>query len=192
MRVLGIYGSPRKKGNTDILLDTVLAAASEAGAETGAVYARKLKIAGCVGCGGCDTTGVCVVKDDMREVYDKLEWAGAVVLSAPIYFYNVPAQAKALIDRSQAMWAKRLLAGKTPGKGHSRGKGYLVAAGATKGKNLFVGTELTARYFYDALDLKYSGGLFYWRVDKAGEIREHPDALKEAAELGRRAAGAED
>ena len=57
--------------------------------------------------------------------------------------------------------------------------------GATKGDNLFEGAELTAKYFYDALDMSYEGGLFYKKIDDKGAIKDHPDALDKAYELGR-------
>ena len=67
MKALGIYGSPRKKGNTDQLLDSALEGANASGAEILRVYVRDLNISGCLECGGCDETGVCVVKDDMED-----------------------------------------------------------------------------------------------------------------------------
>ena len=105
MKVLGIYGSPRKGGNTDQLLDKTLEVAQGAGADTSEIYARRLKISGCLECGGCDKTGECVVNDDMQTVYPLLEKSNVIILAAPIFFYGVPAQAKALIDRSQASWS---------------------------------------------------------------------------------------
>jgi multimeric flavodoxin WrbA len=189
MKVLGIYGSPRKGGNSDLLLDRALAGAKAAGAEVMRVYARDLKISGCLECGGCDDTGTCVVPDDMEKVYPLLEEADIIFLSSPIFFYSVTAQAKALIDRSQAMWSKRLL-GKAPEKlrSYESGKGYLIAVGATKGANLFQGAELTARYFFDALDMRYEGGLFFSKIEAKGEIANHPDAMEQAFSLGKRAA----
>ena len=65
-KVLGIYGSPRKRGNTDQLLDSALEGARSAGGETRSIYARDLEMSGCLECGGCDKTGICVVKDDMQ------------------------------------------------------------------------------------------------------------------------------
>jgi multimeric flavodoxin WrbA len=185
MKVLGIYGSPRNGGNSDLLLDQALEGARQAGAETNAVYVRKLKLSGCLECGGCDKAGACVVEDDMTQIYPLLEAAQAIILSVPIFFYNVPAQAKALIDRTQACWAKRLLT-----KGRQRGtfdggRGYLIAVGATKGQNLFQGVELTAKYFYDAMDMSYEGGLMYRGIEAKGSISDHPEALKEALGLGR-------
>jgi multimeric flavodoxin WrbA len=185
MKVLGIYGSPRKGGNSDLLLDQALEGARQSGAEVKAVYARKLKLSGCLECGGCDETGVCVVDDDMGQIYPLMEEAQAIILSTPIFFYNVPAQAKALIDRGQACWAKRLLKkGKERGK-YEGGRGYLIALGATKGQNLFQGVELTAKYFYDAMDMSYEGGLMHRGIEGKGSVNEHPEVLKEAFELGR-------
>ena len=106
LRVLGIYGSPRRGGNTDQLLDRALEGAQSAGAEVTRVYARDLKMCGCLECGGCDETGKCVVEDDMQSVYPLLQEADVIFLASPIFFYGLTAQAKALIDRSQANWAK--------------------------------------------------------------------------------------
>ena len=79
MKVLGIYGSPRKGGNTDQLLDKALEGARSTGAEIATVYARKLEMSGCIECGGCDKTGKCVVKDDMQTVYPILEEADVII-----------------------------------------------------------------------------------------------------------------
>ena len=98
MNVLGIYGSPRKKGNTDQLLDRALEGAQSAGAQISKIYARDLNISGCIECGGCDKTGKCVVEDDMQSVYPLLEQADVVFLASPIFFYGVTAQAKLLIE----------------------------------------------------------------------------------------------
>ena len=193
MKVLGIYGSPRKKGNSDLLLDKVLEGAQSAGAEVSTVYCRELKMCGCIECGGCDKTGQCVVEDDMIDVYQLLDDADIVFLASPIFFYNVTAQAKALIDRSQAMWNRRRLR-KTAEqlRTHDSGVGYLVALGATKGKNLFVGAELCAKYFYDALDMKYGGGLLVRTAEHKGAVADEPELLKRGFEFGKKAALGED
>jgi multimeric flavodoxin WrbA len=188
VKVLGIYGSPRKGGNTDLLLDRVLEGARVASAHVRTLYARDLKIGGCLECGGCDDTGECIVPDEMEKVYPLLEEARIIFLAAPVFFYNVPAQLKALIDRTQALWSKRRLE-QSPRKSkiHDRGKGYLIAVGATKGANLFQGCELTARYFFDALGMSYEGGLFFGKVEAKGEIVNHPDAIFQAVAFGKNA-----
>jgi multimeric flavodoxin WrbA len=188
VKALGIYGSPRKGGNTDQLLDKALEGAQSAGAEISRVYARDLNMSGCIECGGCDETGKCVVEDDMQSVYPLLDEADVIFLASPIFFYGVTAQAKAFVDRSQANWAKRMLA-QTPSerKSHDSGRGYLIAVGATRGENLFEGAILTAKYFYDALDMSYEGGIFFRSLEKKTAVKEHPETLQEAFNLGRKA-----
>jgi len=184
MKVLGIYGSPRKNGNSAILLDKALEGAESAGAEITKIYARDPKMVGCLECGGCDKTGKCVVKDDMQEIYPLLESADAIILASPIFFYSVSAQVKAIIDRCQALWRKRMLTKtKEQRKTYDSGKGYLIAVAATSGEKIFDSTTLVAKYFYDALDMSYEGGLFVRKVDKKGAIMEHPEFLKEAYKL---------
>ncbi|MFC1822488.1 flavodoxin family protein [Thermodesulfobacteriota bacterium] len=189
MKVLGIYGSPREGGNSDQLLDRALEGARTAGAETLTVYARDLVMCGCIECGGCDKTGKCVVDDDMQSVYPLFEQANVVILASPIFFYGVTAQAKAVIDRSQASWCKRLIE-KTPEERHlySSGRGYLIAVGATRGKNLFEPSQMTARYFFDALDMSYEGGIFFRSLEKETAVGEQPETLQEAFNLGLKAA----
>ena len=102
-----------------------------------------------------------------------------------MFFYGLSSQAKTLIDRCQCKWCAGVLREKAGEKRlRDAGKGYLIAVGATKGKNLFVGIEWTAKYFYDALDMSYEGGLFIRGVDRKAEILEHPEHLEEAFELG--------
>jgi multimeric flavodoxin WrbA len=185
MKVLGIYGSPRKGGNSDLLLDEALRGAADQGAEVSSIRCCDLDISGCLECGGCDNTGECIVQDDMQSVYPKILEADIMILASPMFFYGITAQAKALIDRCQAMWCRRML-NKKPEEMriYSSGKGYLIAVGATKGGNLFEGANLTAKYFYDALDMSYEGGVFIKQVEKKAQIKEKPEALKEAYDLG--------
>jgi multimeric flavodoxin WrbA len=186
MKVLAIYGSPRKGGNTDLLLDETVKGAQSAGAEVATVRCCDLKMEGCIECGSCDGTGECVVEDDMQIVYPRLLEADAIVLASPMFFYGITAQAKALIDRCQALWCRRLLDKSPEGKRSlDRGKGYLISVGATKGQNLFVGAELVAKYFYDALGMTYEGGVLVRSVEAKGDILKHPEVMKQAFDLGR-------
>jgi multimeric flavodoxin WrbA len=188
MKVLGIYGSARKGGNSDQLLDKALEGARSSGAETLSVYARDLKMSGCLACNGCEKTGKCIVKDDMQSVYPLFEWADIIFLASPIYFYGLSGQVKLIIDRAQAMWNKRFLEKDAEArKRYDSGKGYLIAVGATRGKTLFDGSQLTARYFFDALDMSYEGGIFFRSLDKKTAVNETPETLQEAYNLGRKA-----
>ncbi|MEW6348845.1 MAG: flavodoxin family protein [Thermodesulfobacteriota bacterium] len=193
MKVLGIYCSPRKGGNSDILLNEALRGAQSVGAEMidpVRCCDPSVKINGCLECGGCDKTGTCVVDDDMQLIYPRLLAADIIILATPIFFYGVPSQGKALIDRCQALWSKRMLE-KTPEqrRRYDSGRGYMIAVGATKGANLFVGMELTAKYFYDALDMSYEGGVLVKQIESKGDIAKYPEYLEKAFELGRGATG---
>ncbi len=185
--VLGIYASPRKGGNSDMLLDVILEGARQGGAHIRRLYARELNVAGCLECGGCNKTGCCVVHDDMDRVYPLLEGAEVIVLASPIFFYALTAQVKAVVDRAQALWSKRMLTKSAEQrKRYDGGQGYLVAAGATRGKNLFEGVRLEAKYFFDALDMSFEGGLFYRGLEKRGDVAQRSDLLEEARAFGRR------
>lgn len=187
MLVLGIYGSPRRKGNTDLMLDAFLAGAAADGAEIQRLYVRDLDIRGCLGCGHCDKAGFCIQQDAMVQVYPLLEQATHIVVAAPIYFYGVPGQLKLLVDRSQALFMKKLLAAEQgqPVAASPVRKGFLLSAGATRGKRIFECAILTMRYFYDALAMSYAGELCFRKVEERGAIKAHPSALEECRRAGR-------
>src|SRR3989338_3003385 len=89
MKVLALSGSPRKKGNTETLLHAVLKGVEAAGGEVELFRLYDLRIQPCIGCGGCDKTGECVLEDDMQELYPKILAAQRVILASPIYFYGI-------------------------------------------------------------------------------------------------------
>ena len=102
--VLILMGSPRKKGNTSILCDEFARGAADAGNSVERIDVVGKHIAGCLGCNGCQRNGgSCVQKDDMTEIYEKLQGADVVVLASPIYYYTWTSQLKAVLDRTYAM-----------------------------------------------------------------------------------------
>ncbi len=99
MKVLGVLGSPRIKGNSDILLDQALSGARESGAEVEKITLVRKKISGCMDCKQCIETGSCVIDDDMQEIHGKILQADAIIHSVPVYFFSMTAQMKAYLDR---------------------------------------------------------------------------------------------
>lgn len=187
MKVLGIYASPRSASNSDILLDRALEGARSVGAEVEGIYVRDLDINACAECGGCDRTGECVVGDEMQGVYPKLLDADAIIISSPVFFYGPPSQVKALIDRCQALWNRRILAKKGEAlKRYDGGRGFLIAVGATKGEKLFDAIKLIVKYFFDALDMSFEDGLYFKGIEARGEAANHPEALEQAFEFGKK------
>jgi len=99
MKILGILGSPRDKGNTALLLEAVLKGAQAAGAETELIGLAGRDLQFCVACGRCYATGACIHEDDVEMLKAKLAEADGIVLGSPNYMRSVTAQLKTLMDR---------------------------------------------------------------------------------------------
>ena len=175
---MGIVGSARKEGNTEILVKEALEAARQAGAETELVLVADKDIAPCDGCGACVENGICKIKDDMQEIYQKLEQADGVIFGTPVYFANVSAQTKAIMDRTYAFLRVRKLRGK-------------VAAAIVAARRVGAGQTLTLlyTYFMSQRMIVAGGGIGYGR--KKGDVRQgvggtqDVSALDEAKAVGR-------
>jgi len=184
LKVLGIMGSPRIKSNTDLLLGEALKGAQSKQAEVEKIVVDELKISPCREYYGCLEDGNCVIRDDMDDIYPKLLEVDGIIVASPIFFYGLAAQLKALIDRCQALWVRRYIL--KHNLSDSVRKGVFIAVGATRGEQLFDGSILTVKYFFKAIGVDYVGELLVRGVDKKGEIKEHPTALSDAFELGKR------
>ena len=185
MLVLGLQGSPRKKGNTNFLLQTYMKAAENLGARTLTIDVTRKNIIPCKEFVVCEKKGFCPIDDDVRdEIYPLLRQAEVVVIATPIFFYNMTAQLKAVIDRCQTFWARKYkLKLKDPGAGMRRG--FLLSVGATRGKNLFEGLNLTTQYFFDAIGAEFEGSLTYRGIEGPKDMAGHPtvqDDVKRAVQ----------
>jgi len=187
VRVLGIAGSPRRGGNTDILLAEVMKGAASRGAEVKTIILSRLKIAPCQHCDGCLETGRCKVKDDMQMVYDELVMAGRIVLASPVHFMGVTAQTKAMIDRCQALWVRKYKLKLPPlGDRQVERKGLFISVGGTKQANLFEPALATVKSLFKVLDIAYAGELLFPGVDEKGAIAKNPEALRQAFLAGQK------
>lgn len=187
MKVLGIMGSPRIGGNTDLLLDKALDGAQSQGAGVEKIMVSKLDINPCLECYGCLEKGHCVQHDDMDDIYTKLLEFDAIIVASPMFFYGIPSQLKALIDRCQALWVRKYVLKQKPSD--SMRKGIFIGVGATKGEKLFDGAKMVMNYFFETINVDYADELLVRGVDQSGEIEGHPTALSDAFELGERLAG---
>lgn len=116
MKIIGFMGSPRKNGNTDILLQEVMKAAEELGAKTKIIHVNDLNMKGCQSCFACKKHGSCVQKDDMKPLYDDIAAADAVVFASPVYMWGMTAQTKLVIDRLFAYLSQDLTSNMPKGK----------------------------------------------------------------------------
>ncbi len=187
MKVLGIAGSPRRSGNTELLLDRALEGARSTGAEVEKIVLNLMKIRGCQHCDGCLKTGMCVIKDDMQKIYPKLKEADHLILASPVFFMGLTSQAKAMIDRCQCLWvAKYILKLPEATSKERKRKGLFISVGGMNRPNLFTGNIATVKAIFATLNVAYREELLFPGIDEKGEILNHPPALQQAYEAGRR------
>ena len=186
VKILGIAGSPRAGGNTSLLLEEALRGAREAGASVSKIIVCNREINPCRGCGDCAKTGICSVEDSMGKIYAQTVQAHGIVLAAPIYFNSVNAQAKALIDRHQCLWARKVLLGEeiTDPETRQARRGLFLSTAGADDPRVFDGALKVMDLFFSLLDIKYYERLLFFRMEGKGAIREHPTALRNARAAG--------
>lgn len=185
-KITAIYGSPRRKGNTSVLLKRAVQGATDAGAEVDEIVLRDLKMSPCLEIYGCKKDGQCVIKDDFQDVRNRLLSSDGIMLASPIFFYTVSAHTKILMDRCQSLWVKKYWIEKTPfNQWKPKRKGLFISVGATKGKKLFAGCLLTVKYFFDVLDTELWRSLLFRNLEFEKDVLAFPDYLQQAYEAGR-------
>ncbi|RJP30397.1 MAG: flavodoxin family protein [Actinobacteria bacterium] len=185
--LLALYTSPRRKGNTALLLDALVAGAGEAAYGAESFYTAEMDIRPCRACNHCFKEGACIQQDDMQIIYPHLSKAGAVAMAAPIFSMNICAQAKALIDRCQRQWSIRYVLEKSPvepGFAAER-KGFFISCCGRDKPDTFTCTRPTLAYFFHIIQVKNWETLAFAGVDEAGDILAVEGAVGRARELGR-------
>ena len=184
MKVLGIAGSPRRGGNTDLLLAELLKGAESKGAEVKTIVLNKLNITPCQHCDACLEAGNCRIQDDMQPIYNELEQADRIILASPVQFMGVTAPLKAMLDRCQCLWVRKYLLKIPPLGEDKKRKGFFISVGGTKLKNLFQPSLVIVKTWFRILDIEYAGDLLFRGIDEKGAIKNHPDALQQAFQAG--------
>jgi len=185
LKVLAIAGSPRRGGNTDLLLQEVIAGAESGGAEVKRIVLSELSIAPCRHCDRCLEAGCCAVDDDMQWIYNDLRVADRLVIASPIFFMGLTAQTKAMIDRCQALWViKHVLKLPVASNGGQERRGLFISVGGTRGPKLFEPALATIKIWFKTLDVIYAGDLLFRAIDERGAIAQHPTALRDAFTAG--------
>lgn len=184
MKNLFILGSPRKNGNSATMSKTVAEGILESSGNTFEyIYLNDLKIQPCQGCGGCNKTGECILKDDMQELYQKTRSADRLFLVSPNYFYSVTAQLKCYIDRCQAQWARKYLIDHRKTNDPHR-TGYLLSCAATSGEKLFDGPILIVKCLCDTLNIQFGSPLLLRDMEHINTLRKMPDKLAYCRNFG--------
>jgi multimeric flavodoxin WrbA len=184
--IVAVYGSPRRQGNTAVLLKRSVQGARDAGAVVDEIVLRDLKMSPCLEIYGCLKDGRCVIQDDFQGIYDKLLAADGMMLASPIFFYAVSAHTKILMDRCQSLWVKKYWIEKVQvDRWVPKRKGFFISVGATGGKRLFEGALLSVQYFFDVLDMTLWKSLLYRGIDFKGDVLKRPECLDEAYNTGK-------
>ena len=186
MNVIAFLGSPRKDGNTELLLLETIRGIEESGLKVRLFNLNLMNISPCQNCGGCDDTGMCIVEDDMSQIYDAIRSADRIILASPIFFFGISAQAKSMIDRCQAFWCEKYLLKKTIPAGKFGRKGLLILVGGMKKEIGVQCAEATAKAFFRTISVPEHKTFSFLGVDVKGAILQHPTAIQKAYEAGQR------
>ena len=173
VKILGISGSPRKSGNSEILLRRALDGARELGADVELLRVADKQINACNGCEACRDTGKCPIDDDMQAIYGKLLEANGIIFATPVYFWGMTGQLKSFIDRTYALAFPEI---------RLRGKvgGVIVVAGRTA-----VTLTSVPLYLYFSANHMLAGDYVHGFADQKGGIKKDKHAMKAALELGK-------
>lgn len=178
-KVLIISASARRGGNSDVLCDQFAQGAKEAGHDVEKVFLADKTVNYCKGCYACShTKGVCVHKDDMTELLEQMIRADVLVLATPVYFYNMNAQLKTVIDRTVAREKEIRELVSTKEK-----EAYLIAAAAEGEMSVFDGTRMAFHGFIDYYHIREAGLILAMNVFGKGDINKSP-VMAEAYQAG--------
>jgi multimeric flavodoxin WrbA len=178
--LIGVTGSPRKNGNTHVLVSRVLQAAAEQGAATDSAFLADMTIRECDGCHACWKTQQCVKADDMIGLYGRLAESRVWILGTPIYWYGPTAIMKAFIDRMVYFNCPQTRA-KVRGK-----TAALVIPFEEESEEMAASTVQFFEKCLAWLEIKLAGTLLVPGVTEKGEVLRLPERMRQAEELGRR------
>lgn len=179
--LLAMYGSPRRGGNTDTMMEYFLEGAARQAGGLERAYLRDLCFSSCTECGSCAETGRCVIQDDMQHLYGKLLSCRRLVFALPVFFLGPPAVSKAFIDRAQALWVRKNVLGMRTGGNR---KGFLLSAGGFKSEKVFSCNRRIVRAFYNACGVTYHGEYLLPGKDEHGAVERTAGLREELRELG--------
>ena len=177
MKVIGISGSPRKKGNTELLTDHTLTAIAEEGVDTELITLAGLNILPCNACMVCSKDERCPIQDDLFPIYLKMKDADGIILASPVYFGSATAIVKAFMERAG------FIAHKNGGTFSGKVGGPLVVA-RRAGHN-FTFAQLTL--WFQILGMVVPGST-YWNIAfgrEKGEVQNDDEGMTTAWNFGK-------
>ncbi len=184
VKILALFGSPRKKGNSTLLANHIILGAESQGATVESIRLNGLNIKPCQGCYMCQEEGSkgCAVDDDMQDIYSKIIEAGALIIASPVYWFTMSAQTKIFMDRCMAMYNENHEESQLYGKN--------IAIAMTYGdKDAFCSGCINALRTFQDVD-NYVGayivGMVYGSAEEPGEVAANTELIQDAEALGKK------
>lgn len=185
MNVAAFLGSPRKNGNTELLLRETIKGIESSGVPVQIFNLNLMNISPCRDCDECAQTGICTIDDEMAQIYEAIRNADRIILASPVFFYGVSAQTKIMIDRCQAFWCEKYLLKKPIPQRKFGRKGLLLLVAGQKKDTGIDCSEECAKAFFRTISIPEHKTLSYAGIESKGAILNHPTAMKEAFKAGR-------
>ncbi len=188
IKVLAFAGSPRRGGNSETLLDWVLdAMRKEPDVEIEKVPLDEANVNPCRGCNACEVLNMCVQRDGMDVLHDKIISCHVLILAAPIFCMGINSQSKALVDRFQVFRSRKYVLKLPVVADELKGKrqGIFLSTAGQKWDYVFDGAIPTVKCFFHVIeirdkDIRY---LMVNGVDEKGAILTHPTAKSDAEKM---------
>ena len=185
MKVLSINGSRRKNGNTECLIQSILAPATKAGAQIESISLGDYDIGACTGCEGCCSSWECIIKDDFAQVVEKIDEADGIVLASPTYWYSVTSDMKRFIDRCYSLIQFPVNRKEWIGKYQGTGKACVTAAICEQSEESALGNTLSLLTdFSKDIGMEVTDSVKALGFFEAGSIKADHNLLQKAELAG--------
>lgn len=184
--LIAISSSPRRGGNSELALISFCRAAEESNLSVEMIRLQELKLEPCRGCEHCAADGICIIKDGMQPLYNKVAAARGLVLATPVYFGSLSAQLKIFMDRFQCWWQAKYRLKKPYVQLDQNKRGFVICTGALHRQDFSDNVEAVGKVFFHSINYHFGGFLCLQGLDSKGEISGNSAALEKASAAGRK------
>ena len=185
-KIIGVLGSPLAEGNTAILLDRALQGAKDAGCEIEKIVVANLDFQACNEMMFCQEHDTCIMDDDMQQQYQKFKEMDGLILATPVMTMGIPGKLKSFMDRFQVFFMAKYVR-KTPffnKEQRENRNGLFICISGMKIPEVFVGTKLSTKAFFDIIDCTYKDELLINDMDTIKDIKTRSELLDAAYKKG--------
>jgi hypothetical protein len=185
-KIIGLLGSPLSEGNTAKLLDQALKGAEDAGCQVEKIVVTNLDFEACTEMMFCKDHETCGMDDAMQPMYQKFRDMDSIIIGTPVMTMGIPGKLKSFMDRFQVFFMAKYMRKKSlvPKEMKKVRKGLFISISGMNIPEVFVGSLLTVRAFFDIIDCQYWDELLINDMDTIRDIATRPDLLKAAYDKG--------